>query len=63
MRKRPVCMGALFLLALLTLAGFLKPGGVSPLGISGKGYVSRARKGRGESESQGTGFRWNTALS
>ena len=28
-------MGALFLLALLTLAGFLKPGGVSPLGISG----------------------------
>ena len=35
MRKRPVCMGALFLLALLTLAGFLKPGGVSPLGISG----------------------------
>ena len=35
MRKRPVCMGALFLLVLLTLAGFLKPGGVSPLGISG----------------------------
>ena len=35
MRKRPVCMGAVLLLVLLTLAGFLKPGGVSPLGISG----------------------------